>query len=139
MFKGVLEVKPGRSRVNHGSKDWSREASRQVAWDKLLPFLKKHAKKMGDYISETFDRVRNFRGNTNLPYLDVLGHRSVSRRRTGTLSRWRQGTWRAPVTILWSSPRCSLMTRTRPILTILSSRTVCYELPPAHISCVTFV
>ena len=90
MFKGVLEVKPGWSRVNHGTKDWSKEASRQVAWDKLLPFLRKHAKKVEDYISETFDRVRTLTGKINLPHSDVLGHRSVSRQRTRTLSRWRQ-------------------------------------------------
>ena len=28
-------------------------------WERLLPFLRKHAKKTNDYIQETFDRVRN--------------------------------------------------------------------------------
>ena len=38
-----------------------------MAWDKLLPFLRKHAKKVEDYISETFDRVRTLTGKINLP------------------------------------------------------------------------
>ena len=56
-FQGILEVHPGRSRVHHGLKDWSIEKTHRIDWSKLGPFMRKHAKKTDDYISETFDRV----------------------------------------------------------------------------------
>ena len=38
-------------------KDWSIEKTHRIDWSKLGPFMRKHAKKTDDYISETFDRV----------------------------------------------------------------------------------
>ena len=52
-----MKNRPGRQRAHHGGKDWSIETSKQIDWDRLHPFLKKHAKKTDDYINETFDRV----------------------------------------------------------------------------------
>ena len=52
-----MKKRPGRERVQHSFKDFSIKTSRLIDWEKLLPFLKKHAKKTEDYISETFDRV----------------------------------------------------------------------------------
>ena len=53
LVQGALDDHPGRGRTNH-AKDWTVANTCQIDWEKLTPFLRRHAKALDSYIKETF-------------------------------------------------------------------------------------